>query len=115
MGLDDNDHSSMKTRGLIDRVDFDKNKGDLTGDYFIGVIGYQDSSFEIKCVQQKANESEWEVMEGNSLDRYYQLLSDGYPKQGELHDESAIDKYRIEVNMEAGFEKNIIIDVTDGD
>lgn len=54
-------------------------------------------------------------MEGNSLDRYYQLLSDGYPKQGELHDESAIDKYRIEVNMEAGFEKNIIIDVTDGD
>jgi len=52
-------------------------------------------------------------MEGNSLDRYYQLLYDGYPSVGVLHNELAIDRYRIEVNMEPGFEKAIVIDVID--
>jgi hypothetical protein len=100
---------------LIDRVDFEQANNDLAGDYYIGVVGYQESSFELKCVPQRSGQSEWDVMEGNSFDRYYQLLADGYPKQGELHDETAADKYRIEVKMEAGFERAILIEVTDAD
>lgn len=51
-------------------------------------------------------------MQGNSLDRYYQLLYDGYPSTGVLHNELDIDRYRIDVNMDPGFEKAIVIDVT---
>jgi hypothetical protein len=49
-GQDDNDKTSVKTRGLIDRVDFSKDDNDLIGNYYIGVKGYQESSFELKCV-----------------------------------------------------------------
>lgn len=49
------------------------------------------------------------------MDHKYDLLHDGYPMYGELHDETSYGKYRIEVDMEAGFEKSIIIDVSDDD
>ena len=50
-------------------------------------------------------------MEGNQLDRNYQLLIDGYPKEAELHNEGDQHKYRLVVDMEKGFEKSIKIDV----
>ena len=50
-------------------------------------------------------------MEGNQIDRKYQLLVDGYPKMGELHNEEDQDRYRIEVDFQKGFEKSIMIDV----
>ena len=64
---------------------------------------------------QVEGQSEWDVMQGNSINRYYQLLYDGYPAVGVLHNELDIDRYRIEVNMEPGFEKAIVIDVIDDD
>jgi hypothetical protein len=86
----------------VDRVDFDKFP--LSGDYYVGVVGYQDSTFEIKVVLQNINEDEWKFIEGNSLDRNYQLLIDGYPKEGELHKEGDINRYRIAADFEEGFE-----------
>jgi hypothetical protein len=97
------------TTETTDRVDF--KKGPLQGDYYVGVKGYQDSTFEIKVVLQNMDEDEWKMMEGNDLDRRYQLLIDGYPREAELHKEGDMDRYRIEVDFEEGFEKSIKLDV----
>lgn len=51
------------------------------------------------------------MMEGNQLDRRYQLLVDGYPREGELHNENDQHRYRLDVDFEEGFEKSIKIDV----
>jgi hypothetical protein len=42
--LNDNDKSSTKSRGVIDKVEF---TSDTKGDYMIAVFGYQYSTFEL--------------------------------------------------------------------
>ena len=64
------DYSDKASTGEgTDRVDFTQKP--LGGDYYIGVVGYQDSTFEIKVVLQGQKENEWKLMEVNQLDRKY--------------------------------------------
>ena len=44
--ISDNDKDSKKSKGLVDRVDFEPPN--LSGEYFIGVIGNQDSQIELE-------------------------------------------------------------------
>lgn len=45
-----NPEDKASTGEATDRIDFTKKP--LGGDYYIGVVGYQDSTFEIKVVLQ---------------------------------------------------------------
>ena len=42
----DNDQASKKSRGQVDRVDFEPPN--LSGEYYVGVIGNQDSYIELE-------------------------------------------------------------------
>ena len=106
-GQEEQDKKSEKTRGVVDHVEFKKD-GDKQipiGEYYIGVVGYQYSIFEVAVRLQFEGEKELE------RDMSFFHLSEGFARHGKMRDEHQEDHYKFRVDMEKGMEENIKLDV----
>lgn len=95
--FDEFEKSSQRSYGVIDFVYFDE--GDLVTTYYIGVHGYQYSTFTLQA----------KVDRGNNDYNHVPLLLEGVPTKGYITDKLAHDNFRFEVKMAEGYEKSIKI------